>query len=121
MFKITIDWTNHKRTDMITYSEEIDRSKLGKNLNINPNVTQEIRERIISHIKQYWDCFAKQGWRRTIVGYEFSIDKGAALPVCCRKPRYSPRESDAIMEQIHNLLKIIGLKNVLNRGEVKLS
>ena len=60
-FKPTINWKNHKRTDMITYSEEIDRSKLGKNLNINPNVTQEIRERIISHIKQYWDCFAKQG------------------------------------------------------------
>ena len=51
MFKPTIDWTNHKRTDIITCSEDIDRAELEKILNINPNVTQEIRDRIISLIK----------------------------------------------------------------------
>ena len=52
-FNPTIDWTNYKRTYMITYSEEIDRPELEKSLKINTNVTQNIRERIISFIKQY--------------------------------------------------------------------
>ena len=30
MFKPTTDWTNHKRTDMIPYIEEIDRAELEK-------------------------------------------------------------------------------------------
>ena len=46
---------NHKFTDMINYSKEIDRSELEKSLKINPNETQEILERIISLTKQYWD------------------------------------------------------------------
>ena len=60
MFKPTIDWGDRKRTDMIAYSEEINRAELGKILKIIPNVTQEIRERIISLIKKYWDCSTQQ-------------------------------------------------------------
>ena len=67
MFKPTSDWKNHKSTDMITYSEEINWAELGKSLNIIPNVTQEICERIISLIKQYWDYFSKWVCRRTII------------------------------------------------------
>ena len=52
---------------MITYSEEIDLPELKKNPKINSNVTQEIRKRIISLIKQYWD-FSKRGYRPTIIG-----------------------------------------------------
>ena len=57
MFNPTIYWINHKRTDIITYNKEIDRSELGKILKANPNVAQEICERNISLIKQYWDFF----------------------------------------------------------------
>ena len=32
-FKPTINWKNHKRTDMITYIEEIDRDELEKSKN----------------------------------------------------------------------------------------
>ena len=104
MFNPAIDWTNHKRTYITTYSKDIDQAELGKSLKNNPNVTQEIRERIISLIKKYWYFFAKQGCRRTIVGYEFAIDVGSALPFFCRKPQYSPQDSDVIMEQIQYLL-----------------
>ena len=90
---------------MITYSEEIDRPELEKSLKINTNVTQNIRERIISFIKQYWDCFAKRGCRLTIIVYAFSIYTSTASPVFYKKPRYGLGESDIIMEQIHNLLK----------------
>ena len=90
---------------MITYSEEIDRPELEKSLKINTNVTQNIRERIISFIKQYWDCFAKRGCRLTITGQEFEIDTGDASPFFCRKPQYGPWDSDVMMEQIHDLLK----------------
>ena len=34
MFKQTIDWTNHKRTKTITYSEDIDRAELEKILKL---------------------------------------------------------------------------------------
>ena len=59
MFNPTIDWTNHKHTDTITYSKDINRSELEKSLKTNPNVTKKFCERIISLIKQYWYCFAK--------------------------------------------------------------
>ena len=67
IFNPTIDWRDHKFTDMITYSEEIDLPELKKTPKINSNVTQEIRKRIISLIKQYWD-FSKRGYRPTIIG-----------------------------------------------------
>ena len=54
---------------------------------------------------QSWFFFDKQCYRQTIVGYVFAIDTGTASPLCCRKPRYGPWESDIIMEQIHDLLE----------------
>ena len=74
------------------------------NLKIGKDASQEARDAIISVLKDHWDCFAKEGVRRTILGYQFSIDTGTSPPVCCKKPAYGPHESEIMMEQIRNLL-----------------
>ena len=105
VYKPRTDWTNHRRTDLISYNPASDKAELEQGLRISPRVSPDTRTRIITLIQKYWDCFAKIGCRRTIIGYEFAIDTGSSPPVCCRKPQYGPRESAVIMEQLGGLLK----------------
>ena len=63
-----------------------------------------MQEHVISLVKKYWDCFCKDGAKRTILGYELSIETGNAKPVFCRKPQYGPYESNIIMEKVRDLL-----------------
>ena len=51
--------------------------RLGKSLESDYQVT--IRNLII----KYCDCFAKEGAKRLILGYEFRIDTSGAKPECC--------------------------------------
>ena len=64
----------------------------------------EIKETISYLIKENWDCFAKRGTRRPILGYKFGIDTGDSKPVCCLQPRYGVHESKVIITQIETLL-----------------
>jgi hypothetical protein len=48
----------------------------------------EIKPAIEAIIKEYWDCFAKEGMKRPILGFEFNIDTGKSKPICCKQPRY---------------------------------
>ncbi len=104
VFRPKLTWTPGKRDDIITFDAAKDMPQLLADLRIGPNVSQPIRDNIISVISEYWDCFAKEGVRRPIIGYEFAIDTGASTPVCCKKPAYGPHESKIIMDQIGNLL-----------------
>jgi len=55
-------------------------------------------------VREYGDCFDKQGATRPIIGYEFGIDTGNTKPVCCKKPSYGFYESKVIMTQVAQLL-----------------
>ena len=59
---------------------------------------------MIQIIHKHWDCFCKEGSRRTILGYEFGIDTGDSKPVFCKKPAYGPCESKIIMYQVQKIL-----------------
>lgn len=104
VFKPTPTWTPGTRTDLIHFNQERDMPTLLADLKIGSSVDAAARNELIEVIKDHWDCFAKEGVRRPIIGYEFAIDTGGSAPVCCKKPAYGPHESKIIMEQIHNLL-----------------
>ena len=99
------NWKTYTRNDILTFDPAVDMAELEKGLKIGAQVPSTTRRRIIDIIQRYWDCFAKAGARRTILGYEFAIDTGASKPVCARKMQYGPHESDIIMAQIEELLQ----------------
>ena len=78
--------------------------RIGENLKIGKNIDDPNRNDIIQIIQKYWDCFCKEGARRIILGYEFSIDTGDSKPVFCEKPAYGLYESKIFMGQVQQIL-----------------
>ncbi len=104
VFKPSLDWEPGTRDDLIKFDHDRDMPSLLADLKVGSQVSPAIRNELISVIQDHWDCFAKEGVKRKILGYEFAIDTGNSAPVCCRKPAYGPHESKIIMEQVNNLL-----------------
>ena len=105
VFRPHRSWDPGTRRDIIIFDHSKHNDELQRSLRINDRIPASIRDKIIQSIKDFWDCFATEGVRRTIIGYEFAIDTGTCKPVCCRKPAYGPHEAKIIMEQIKNLQK----------------
>ena len=100
-------WTEHydqPRDDIIIFDSALHDEELTKDIRIGNTVPDSIRNQLKNLVIDYWDCFCKEGARRTIIGYEFAIDTGDSKPVCCKKPYYGPYESEIILEQIKALL-----------------
>mmetsp|Transcript_13167 Transcript_13167/g.31418 ORF Transcript_13167/g.31418 Transcript_13167/m.31418 type:complete len:1848 (-) Transcript_13167:281-5824(-) len=95
------------RDDVIEYKEETYGKEFESQIQWRdcPTTWKPIFEAVI---KSYWDVFAKEGMKRPILGYEFSIDTGEAKPTCCRQPRYGPHES-RVMNKLVNELEKKGL------------
>ena len=104
VYKPKLTWEDRQRDDIISFDEDLHMEDLLTNLRIG-DTSDEIKQELITVIKNFWDCFAKEGVRRTILGYEFSIDTGDSPPVCCKQQAYGPHESKIIMEQVNNLKK----------------
>ena len=88
-----------ERSDLIFWDQEIYQEEFEKNIQWRdcPTDCQSIFEAII---KSKWDVFAKEGVKKHILGYAFSIDIGAHPPVCYKTPRYGPHESFQILKLI---------------------
>ena len=93
------------RQDLIPFDPTKDKEELDKHFKIGEHVSATNKQRVLTLIKRYWDCFCKEGAKRTILGYEFSIDTGGSQPVCTKQTQYGPHETKIIMEQIQALLK----------------
>ena len=74
-------------------------AELDTGLVVNSTTDTSIAAKIKAIIIKFWDCFCVKGVCRTILGYEFVIDTGAAPPVCCREPTYGPHEKSIIMNK----------------------
>ena len=106
VYKRNTEWFNNlNRQDIIIYDDAKHASELENDLKFDDSVDSDMRSKVTDIIKEYWDCFIKEGAKRPILGYEFGIDTGGAKPVCCRKPSYGPYESKIIMEQTAQLLE----------------
>ena len=88
MYKPHIAWSDSKRDDIIQFDPDKDMEELEKNFKVGKSATATaMKTRILELVKKYWDCFASDGARRPILGYEFGIDTGQSKPVC--KYRYN--------------------------------
>ena len=103
VYRPKLDWQDKQRNDIIDFEESY-QAELDKDLRMGTGVDDATKQEIMSLIKKYWDCFCKEGAKRTIIGYEFGIDTGNAKPVCCRKPSYGPYEAEIIMTFVRQLL-----------------
>ena len=63
-----------------------------------------MRDEIVRIVRKYCDCFCKRGAKCTILDYEFTVDTGAAKPICCKTPSYGHYKSNNIMTQVEQLL-----------------
>ena len=93
-----------KLPDIINFNAAVHSMELERDLSFDDSVDAATRISITDIIHEFWDCFVKEGVKRPILGYEFSIDAGGAKPVCCRKPSYGPYKSKVIMAQIAQLM-----------------
>ena len=54
---------------------------------------EEYQEELILMVKEFWDVFYQEGIKYCIRGFQFTIDTGDSKNVvCCKPPRYGPRE-----------------------------
>ena len=96
-------WNPGARDDIISFDASKDSETFSK-LQICDKVPSSVREITGKLITMYWDCFADEGIKRPILGFEFAIDTGRHTPICCKKSRYGPHESKVILKQVKVLL-----------------
>lgn len=96
-------WEPGVRDDVAKFKPLMDTPLLDK-LKIRQTTPVPARASIRKLVTIYWDCFAEEGIKHPIIGFEFAIDNGKHTPVCCKRPRYGPHESRVIMKQIKVLL-----------------
>ena len=105
VYRPLLTWDNNNdRDDIIIFDDTQHSTEITNDLKLHESLDDNTRAAITRIVKEYWDCFAKSGAKRTILGYEFGIDTGGATPVCCRQPSYGPYESRIIMKQVEQLL-----------------
>ena len=93
LYKPKLDWNDgSKRHDIIIYDANNHVDDLTKDLKFDISVDKETRAAVTSIITEFWDCFVKEGAKRTILGYKFGTDTGGSKPVCCQKILYSSYE-----------------------------
>ena len=72
-------WEPGVRTDIIHFNKEHDLPLLD-NLKIRDSAPKPAKKMITDLIIAYWDCFAEEGIKRPILGFEFAIDTGKHPP-----------------------------------------
>ena len=70
------EWQPGIITDILLYSDASYAEKL-KFLDIGSVSTPESTAMITKLVRVFWDIFAKVGFKRPILGFEFGIDTGS--------------------------------------------
>jgi len=96
-------WKPGVKDDFIYFNSLTDAPLLEK-LKLCTSALAPVQVMIRKLVTMYWDCFAEMGIKRPILGFEFSIDTGKRMPVCCKKSRYGSHESRIILKQVKVLL-----------------
>eukprot|EP00957_Ditylum_brightwellii_P202439 15330188-Ditylum_brightwellii.AAC.1 len=91
-----------ERNDIATFDCRADMKELTEGLKLE-GCPEELHGPITNLVKEYWDVFCADGLRKPIRGFSFQVDTGNSQPVCCKTPRYGPRESQVIRKLIGKL------------------
>ena len=90
------------RDDLIRYDPVTRGPELDKNIQWRdcPSLLRPILREII---EKFYDVFSPDGMQKPIRGFEFNIDTGAVVPLCCKPPRYGPHEERVIRVLVEKL------------------
>jgi hypothetical protein len=88
------------------YSPDKDEVELEANLMLDQDLSIDMKNRVKSFVKEFWDVFREEGVKIPIRGYEMVIDTGKHKPIACRQPHYGIHETP-IMQQ--TIIKLLGL------------
>ena len=58
---------------ILSFNPEKDNEEITQDLQIGSAVTAVIHQRLTESIKTYWDCFALEGCKRTIIGKKLAL------------------------------------------------
>jgi hypothetical protein len=88
------------------FNEATNLKELNANLVLDPSLSIDTRNRVISFVKEFWDIFNEAGVKIPIQGYEMVIDTGKHRPIAVRKPHYGMHESPIMQKTIDKLLEL---------------
>ena len=91
------------------YTDAKDKTALTKNL-ILADCPPNLRPRVISFVKEFWDVFREEGVSIPIRGYEMVIDTGSHTPVKVPLPHYGLHEAQIMQKTIDELIRLKHIK-----------
>ena len=69
LYRTNLSWDEGvNRDNIIIFDDKLHSTELMKHLKFGENVDLHTRGVITSIIEKYWDCFVKEGTKRTILG-----------------------------------------------------
>ena len=96
-------FTPRPRSDFILWDKSVDEPELLRDLLIGDDVDAAIHHKIINIIQDNWDSFCERGVSRPMLDFEFCIDTGNSLLVCCRQLVYDFHKSKIMTKLIADL------------------
>ena len=96
-------WLPRPRNDIILWDSISFTAKLMKDFHIDSSIDTNIRQSILSIIKDNWDFVCEQDDSRLMLDFEFCLDTGESPPVCCRQPVYGIHERKIMTAHIRVL------------------
>jgi hypothetical protein len=88
------------------FDEAKNSQELAANLVLDPSLSTDTRNRIISFVKEFWDVFNEAGVKIPIQGYEMITETGNHKPIAVRKPHYGMHEAPIMQKTINKLLDL---------------
>ena len=85
------------------YNHQKHDNYLNENITIGNTVPQDIKNKLLDLIKEYWCCFDPDGVKIPISDYEVVIDTGTNKPVSTKSYRYGMHESHIMQKAIDAL------------------
>ena len=83
--------------DIILFNKDVNSAELNTDLKFDKDSDLKTRNAVTEIVKDYYDCFATRGAKRTILGYKFGINTAGPKYVCCWKHLYGHYESNVIL------------------------
>jgi hypothetical protein len=91
------------REDIITWDGQKHQREFDKLITIRQDLDKNIATSLTNIIKRNWDAFSPEGVLKTVLGYEFCIDTGTAIPDACKQVPYGVHKSNIIMTEVKEL------------------
>ena len=85
--------------DVLEFDVRTNTKDLDNNIKLQGS-SSDLQEKVKEVITEYWDMFCEGVFRRPIQGFLFHIYKGNHPPICCKPPKYGPRESEVMRNMV---------------------